>query len=156
MSARLQELVAQSVRTKQRIVAADPHEKGLRKALNLGHTVGHAFESLAMEQDRPVLHGYAVAWGLACELYLSAAHASFPAKDMHQTVRFVREHFGLFDFNCHDYERLYALMQHDKKNVGTEINFTLLGGIGDILLNQHLSKQQVFDSFDFFREGGIG
>ena len=47
-------------------------------------------------------------------------------------------------------------MQHDKKNVGTEINFTLLGGIGEILLNQHLSKQQVFDSFDFFREGGIG
>ena len=154
--ARRQELVAQSVQTKQRIVAADPHEKGLRKALNLGHTVGHAFESLAMEQNRPVLHGYAVAWGLACELYLSAAHAGFPTQEMHQTVRFVREHFGLFNFNCHDYERLYALMQHDKKNVGTEINFTLLGGIGEILLNQHLSKQQVFDSFDFFREGGIG
>ena len=44
-------------------------------------------------------------------------------------------------------------MLHDKKNVGGIINFTLLGGIGDIRLNQPLSKEEVFESFDFFREG---
>ncbi len=151
---RLQQLVAQSIHTKQRIVAADPHEKGLRKALNLGHTAGHAFESLAMEQQRPVLHGYAVAWGLVCELYLSALHAGFPTQEMHQTVRFVREHFGLPAISCRDYERLYALMQHDKKNVGENINFTLLAHLGEVRLDQHVSRQEVFDSFDFLREGG--
>ena len=63
---RLQELVAKSVAIKEEIVAKDPTERGLRKALNLGHTIGHAFESLALEENRTILHGYAVAWGLVC------------------------------------------------------------------------------------------
>ena len=151
--ARLQDLVAQSIATKQRIVTVDPHEHGLRKALNLGHTVGHAFESLALEQERPVLHGYAVAWGLLCELFLSAAHTGFPQEVMRQTVAFIREHYGTFAFTCKDYEALYRFMLHDKKNVGGEINFTLLAGIGDIRLNQHLTQEEVFECFDFCREG---
>lgn len=151
--AHLQELVAQSIRCKQRIVTEDPHEHGIRKALNLGHTVGHAFESFAMEQNRPILHGYAVAYGLLCELFLSAAHTGFPTEKMRQTVQFIRQHYGAFAFTCNDYEHLYDLMLHDKKNVGGIINFTLLGGIGDIKLNQHLSKEYVFEAFDFFREG---
>ncbi len=67
----LQALVAQSVQIKENIVEQDPYEKGIRKALNLGHTVGHAFESLALETNHPVLHGYAVAWGIVCELLSS-------------------------------------------------------------------------------------
>ena len=151
--AHLQELVSQSIATKQRIVKEDPHEHGIRKALNLGHTVGHAFEAFALEQERPVLHGYAVAWGLLCELYLSAVHTAFPTDVMHQTVRFVRDNYGAFAFTCDDYAHLYELMLHDKKNSGGQINFTLLAGIGDIRINQHLTKEQIFESFDFFREG---
>ena len=151
--AHLQDMVAQSINVKQDIVTQDPHEHGLRKALNLGHTVGHAFEAFALEEHRPVLHGYAVAWGLLCELYLSATHSQFPTLQMQQTVRFIRYCYGSFAFTCEDYEHLYALMTHDKKNVGGVINFTLLGGIGDIQLNQHLTKEEVFESFDFFREG---
>jgi len=151
--AHLQELVAQSIQCKSRIVKEDPHEKGLRKALNLGHTVGHAFESFAMEKGSPILHGYAVAYGLLCELYLSAAHAGFPTEQMRQTVSFIRENYGSFPIACSDYDHLYDLMLHDKKNVGGVINFTLLGGIGDIKINQHLTQEQVFESFDFFREG---
>lgn len=151
--AHLQTLVAQSIATKSRIVQEDPHEHGIRKALNLGHTVGHAFESLALEQERPVLHGYAVAWGLLCELYLSAAHTGFPTEQMRQTVQFIREVYGPFRFTCDDYNHLNELMKHDKKNAGGEINFTLLGGIGDIRLNQHLQKEEVLESFDFLREG---
>ncbi len=151
--AHLQELVRQSISTKQRIVTEDPHERGIRKALNLGHTVGHVFEALALEKEHPVLHGYAVAWGTLCELYLSAVHCGFPTEEMHQTVRFIRENYGTFAFTCDDYEHLYDLMLHDKKNSGGHINFTLLAGIGDIRINQHLTKEQVFESFDFFREG---
>lgn len=151
--AHLQELVRQSIETKQRIVTEDPHEHGLRKALNLGHTVGHAFESFAMEQGRPVLHGYAVAWGLLCELFLSAAHTGFPADVMRQTTQFVRDVYGRFAFTCDDYAHLYDLMRHDKKNVGGQINFTLLAGIGDLRLNCHLTQDDVFEAFDFMREG---
>ena len=84
----LKVLVGQSVKVKEEIVEQDPYEHGIRKALNLGHTVGHAFESLALAQNKPVLHGYAVAWGIICELYLSHIKVGFPKDKMRQTIRF--------------------------------------------------------------------
>ena len=149
----LQKLVGESINVKRDIVTADPHEKGLRKALNLGHTVGHAFESLALEEGRQVLHGYAVAWGLVCELYLSTILQGFPTDKMRQTVRFIRDQYGSFDFNCDHYELLHAFMLHDKKNMGGRINLTLLGDIGDLRLDCHASHEELFEAFDFLREG---
>ena len=146
-------LVAKSVAVKERIVEEDPTEKGLRKALNLGHTAGHALESLAMEQGRTVLHGYAVAWGLICELYLSAVKCGFPKDKLRQTVQFIRQNYGDFGIDCKQYERLYEFMTHDKKNEGGIINFTLLGDIGDIRINQQASKDDIFEMLDFLREG---
>ena len=146
-------LVAKSVAVKERIVEEDPTEKGLRKALNLGHTAGHALESLAMEQGRTVLHGYAVAWGLICELYLSVVKCDFPKDKLRQTVQFIRQNYGNFTFECKEYDRLYEFMTHDKKNEGGIINFTLLGDIGDIRINQQASKDDIFEMLDFLREG---
>lgn len=151
--AHLQTMVAESIGVKSRIVTEDPHEKGLRKSLNLGHTVGHAFESLALEENRPVLHGYAVAWGLACELYLSVVLRNFPQEKMRQTVDFIRQTYGQFNFTCDHYDRLYNFMCHDKKNVGGVINFTLLSDVGQISLDNHATKAQLFEMFDFLREG---
>lgn len=149
---RLKELVGRSVQVKEQVVEADPHEHGIRKALNLGHTVGHAFESLALAENRPVLHGYAVAWGLVCELYLSYLQTGFPKGILQQVITFVRSNYGAFAFDCKQYERLYELMKHDKKNSDGIINFTLLRGVGDIALNQQADKETIFATFDFFRE----
>lgn len=151
--AHLGQMVGTSVAIKERIVEQDPFEKGIRKALNLGHTAGHALESLMLKHGTPVLHGYAVAWGLICELYLSCTKVGFPAEKMRQTVRFVREHYGEMEFTCEDYETLYEFMTHDKKNTAGTINFTLLGEIGDIRINQIATKEEIFDMFDFLREG---
>lgn len=147
----LSRMVADSVAVKERIVAEDPTEKGIRKALNLGHTVGHAFESFALKRQ-PVLHGYAVAWGLICELYLSCIKTGFPTDKMHQTVRFIKEHYGMMTIVCDDYPTLLELMTHDKKNVAGTINFTLLGGIGDIRINQTATKEEICEALDFYRE----
>lgn len=149
----LRRMVADSVAIKERIVEEDPYEHGIRKALNCGHTVGHAFESLSLAEQRPALHGYAVAWGLVGELYLSVTKCGFPSEKMRQTVAFIREHYGTFDFDCKEYDRLYALMQHDKKNTAGVINFTLLGDIGDIRINQTATKEEILDMLDFYREG---
>ena len=149
----LARLVQQSIEVKERIVGEDPHEKGLRKALNLGHTFGHAFESLALSQGHPVLHGYAVAWGIVCELYLSSVLLGFPSAHFHPTVRFVRETYGQFSFTCKDYGRLLDYIRHDKKNVGGQVNFTLLKDIGQIRLDCHASREQICEAFDFLREG---
>lgn len=148
----LQTLVAKSVQIKEDIVLQDPHEHGIRKALNLGHTVGHAFESLALEENRPQLHGYAVAWGMVCELYLSCVKTGFPTDKMRQTVRFIRDTYGTFSFDCKQYERLYQFMTHDKKNSSGIINFTLLGEVGDIRINQTATRKEIEEMLDFYRE----
>ncbi|MDD6198933.1 MAG: 3-dehydroquinate synthase [Prevotella sp.] len=149
----LQRMVAESIKVKERIVEADPHEHGIRKALNLGHTMGHAFESFAMRRGTPILHGYAVAYGLISELYMSARKTAFPTDRMHQTVRFIRENYGTFNITCDDYPTLIELMHHDKKNTSGIINFTLLGNVGDIRINQTANEEEIKEALDFFREG---
>lgn len=145
-------LVAKSVSIKEGIVTEDPTEKGIRKALNLGHTAGHAIESLALQEGRTVLHGYAVAWGLLMELYLSARKCGFPAKEMHQMEAYIKEHYGKFLYECKHYDMLCNFMAHDKKNQGGNINFTLLGGIGDIRINQTATKDEIEEMLDYYRE----
>lgn len=144
-------MVAESVAVKQRIVTEDPTEQGIRKALNLGHTAGHAFESMALER-KPILHGYAVAYGLIVELYLCCVKMGFPQDKMRQTVSFIKENYGRMAITCDDYPHLIALMHHDKKNTGHDINFTLLGDIGDIRINQTASEEDIKDALDFYRE----
>lgn len=150
--AALKAMVGRSVQVKENIVEQDPKEHGIRKALNLGHTIGHAFESLALAENRPVLHGYAVAWGIVCELYLSHIKTGFPKEKMRQTIQFIKENYGAFAFNCKQYDRLYELMLHDKKNTAGIINFTLLKEVGDICLNQTADKETLFEVLDFYRE----
>ena len=149
----LQRMVADSIKVKERIVETDPHEHGIRKALNLGHTMGHAFESFAMRRGTPILHGYAVAYGMIGELYMSARKTDFPTDRMHQTVRFIRENYGTFNITCDDYPTLIELMHHDKKNTAGIINFTLLGNVGDIRINQTATEEEIKEALDFFREG---
>ena len=150
---KLRVLLNRSFKIKERIVELDPFESNIRKALNLGHTFGHAFESYSYRVKRPVLHGYAVMWGMLCELYLSYVKLNFPKEELLRLKYLIKEYYGTFAFSCTEYEALFELMTHDKKNDTKEINFTLLGNIGDIQINQTASKEEIFESLDFFREG---
>ena len=150
---KLQTLIGQSVKVKEDIVEKDPYEQNIRKALNFGHTIGHAFESFALKSEHPVLHGYAVAWGMVCELYLSHLRCGFPKEALRTTIQFIKENYGSLYFTCDDYDALYSLMKHDKKNIASGvINFTLLGGVGDIRINQTASQEEIYELLDFYRE----
>lgn len=148
----LQQLIIESIHTKEDIVAQDPTEQHIRKALNLGHTLGHAFETLAMRQGTPCLHGYAVAWGLVGELYLSHLREGFPIHTLRQALQYIKANYSAPDFGCRQYDELYELMQHDKKNRGTDIHFTLLANIGDIHIDSTATKEEIFEMLDFVRE----
>lgn len=148
----LQALVQESVAFKQRIVTADPTEHGIRKSLNLGHTIGHALESFLLEKGRPVLHGYAVAWGLVASLYLSVAICGFPTDVLRTTARFVSNHYGRPLIGCNDYPEILALMLHDKKNIADKVRFTLLKGPGEVRLDKEPTMEMIAESLDFLRE----
>lgn len=148
----LKPLLQDSLQVKEQIVAQDPKEENIRKALNFGHTFGHAFESLSHEQKKPALHGFSVAWGMLCELYLSHTKHSF-SKDILLVYRqILKDYYGFYTINCKDYERIFELMTHDKKNEGSKINFTLLSSIGEIKINQTATKDEIFEVLDFYRE----
>ena len=149
---RLNDLLFESVQVKERIVQADPTEQDIRKALNLGHTFGHAFESLSHERGRLVPHGYAVAWGLVCELYLSFVKMGFDPKDLMKIARFVKAHYGSFVFDCTHYQRMYELMQHDKKNESGAIHFALLKAVGTVDVHQTASQREIEEALDFYRD----
>ncbi len=146
----LRGLLEKSIGVKERVVREDPYEKGIRKALNFGHTFGHAFESFSHEIGKPVLHGYAVAWGMVAELYMSYVLLGFPKDVLSEAAQYIRSVYGRLAYNCKNYDHLYELMTHDKKNVEKGIiNFTLLGDIGDIRIDQHADRRMVDDALDF-------
>lgn len=147
----LQEIIAHSVAVKEWHVVNDLTEKNIRKALNFGHTAGHAFESFALHAGRPILHGYAVAYGMIVELFLSAKKCGFDDAKLHSISSWILKKYGKFEIGDSDYEALYELMTHDKKNEGNRINFTLITDIGQVEINQDCPKELIFEALGYYQ-----
>ena len=147
-------LIEQSIAVKERIVAADPKEAGLRKVLNFGHTFGHALEELSIvnrqSSNRPILHGYAVVYGMIAELYLSVIKLGCPKEPLQQLTQVMLHYYGRPNCKCSEREQLIALMQHDKKNERTAvINCTLLQSVGAPLINQVITPEEALEALEY-------
>ena len=144
------DLTQKSISIKKHFVDTDPYEKNIRKALNFGHTIGHAFESYFLDTEKEILHGYAVAYGIIIELILSHKKLNFPLPEIEKANEFITEIYGKISFTKNDYEALFNLMKQDKKNENNEINFTLIEGIGKAKINQTATKNEIFEAFDYY------
>lgn len=146
-------LLEESVLVKRHIVDIDPFEKGLRRALNLGHTAGHAFETLALSSRRPIPHGYAVAYGLVTSLVLSHLRLGFPSSTLHRLAAYIKLHYGAPAFTCDDYPALLAVMAQDKKNPdSSSINFTLLSAVGSPVIDSIIPADAIASALDITRD----
>ncbi len=146
-------LLDENIAVKSRIVENDLTETGIRKALNLGHTIGHAFESFSYKIQSPIAHGYAVAWGLVAELVLSQMLLNFPSEILHNVATYVRENYGAFQVTCDDYPTLIAMMRQDKKNSSPDaINFTLLEDVGKPKINCIATPAEIGAALDIYRD----
>jgi len=148
----LHTMVAHSIAVKQRIVDQDPTEQNARKALNLGHTIGHALESLSLQRNHPIPHGYAIAAGIVAELYLACKLCNFPSNKLSQIAHYIKTYYPPLPITCQSYDNLYQQMTHDKKNVGSNTNFTLLADTGRIQLDQSPTKTAILEALDFYRD----
>ena len=145
-------MLEESVRIKSDIVEKDFREGGLRKVLNFGHTIAHAFESLAMDRQSPLSHGYAVAFGMLVALVLSRMAFNFPSELLHTYASYVNDHYGAFAFSCDDYPRLLHFMHRDKKNYSSELACTLLRDCGDPVVNHAVSDADMTAALDIYRD----
>jgi 3-dehydroquinate synthase len=147
----LRGIIARSVAIKDSFVFRDPNEHNIRKALNFGHTIGHAFESSALETDHPILHGFAVAYGMIAELYLSHKICNLPLATLNELSDWLIKIYGKYTIEEDQFEAFYQLMTHDKKNEGTRVNFTLIPSIGEVVINQNCDKKLIFEALDYYK-----
>ena len=147
-------VIAESVDIKRRIVVADPLEKGARKALNFGHTVGHAVESYFLETPHPLLHGEAIAIGMICEGWISAQDGMLQEAEYQCFRDFILRVYGHRPVPPASFDRLVELMRQDKKNEGSDINFTLLTGLGSHRVNATATPEVIRASLLAYNRSG--
>ncbi len=148
----LSQIIRKSVEIKLKIVEKDPYERDLRKILNFGHTFGHAFETFFKLKGIDILHGEAVAMGIICEIYLSNQRFVFDFQRVFEISEVISKFFPTYRIQYKDYDEIYEIMLHDKKNSSGEIHFTLLKDIGDVAINQVVEKSDIYEALNFYSQ----
>lgn len=144
------DVIKGSIDIKSNIVSNDPTEKGERKLLNFGHTIGHALETHLLNSGAPILHGYAVAIGMICESHISYQKGLLSKNDLDVISNALINLFGKTSFETASFSTLLELMKNDKKNISNDINFSLLESIGSGLFDQTASKEEITSSLSYY------
>lgn len=144
-------IVYQSLLIKKKVVEADPFEKGLRKILNFGHTIGHAIEAYALEKSPDsLLHGEAIAIGMICEAYLSVKKCGLSEAALKEIKTVLLKHFSKQNIADFDTAKLLQIMSIDKKNEGATILAALLSEIGTCQYNIAITQAEMIESLEFY------
>ena len=146
-------LIQHSVDIKSRIVDLDYKESGARKALNFGHTLGHAIESMFLENPNlsPMLHGEAIAIGMIGEAFISHKMGKLPQTELESIAQYICSHFPKKEIGIDLLDDIYGLMLQDKKNSHGSILCTLIPKIGQYEVNVSLQKSQVKEALSYYR-----
>ena len=145
-------VIPASVDIKRKIVLEDPFEKGLRKALNFGHTIGHAIESYWLDTDQRLLHGEAIAAGMIAEAWLSTQLNDLPAEELEQITAYLLKIYGFQAIPAAAFPALIDLMKQDKKNEDHRINFTLLRRAGEAVVNETATPEQIIAALEYYNQ----
>jgi 3-dehydroquinate synthase len=150
----LDSLIHQSIDIKNNIVKKDPFEKGIRKSLNFGHTLGHAIESYHLEskKKKTLLHGEAIAIGIILASYISTIKTGFEKEKCIEIKNIITNIYGKKHFNQNEIKEIIELTKFDKKNTHGNVNFVLLKNIGTTIIDQVVENQVIKESFDFYLE----
>ena len=144
-------MVNECLNIKNNLISEDLYEKGPRKILNFGHTIGHALESLSVKRNkRPLRHGEAVALGIIVELYLSVKVLSFDRYQKEKIEKYILDNFSFCSIEKSDFDELLNLMRKDKKNIDGKISFVLLSEIGKAHYDQFIEEDLIIEALDYY------
>lgn len=141
----------ESLLIKKRIVENDPFEKGPRKALNFGHTIGHAIEGVLLDSELPLLHGEAVLLGMMAESKIAHIKGLLDDNELNEITSHLRQYVD-FGFDLRNRDMITNLIKGDKKNEGDKIMCTLLSSIGQYAINQEISLEDAESGLTFLEE----
>lgn len=144
-------LLQHSVNIKLNVVRTDPFEKGLRKTLNAGHTIGHAIETFLLQADRKILHGEAVAAGLVCEAFLAREKGMLSDEAFNGIRDYIKAVFGKVKLEEDEEQAVVKLTSQDKKNRENKILCVLLDGVGNARWDCEISAEEVKKALAFYR-----
>ena len=146
-------IIFDSIKIKNEIVIQDPNEKSIRKALNFGHTLGHAIESYFMDNKtkKSLLHGEAIAIGMILESYISMTKKLISEVEYQEIKTTIKGIFEEVTFDKNDIDSIVNLLIHDKKNENGKIKFVLLDGIGKFIINQEVENEIIMSSFENYK-----
>ncbi len=148
----LPDLIAHSVEIKKKVVEQDPTEKGLRKILNFGHTLGHAIETFFLPQGKKRLfHGEAIATGMVCESYIAYERGLIDERTLEQIEEFIFSIYGKVDIAEADFDTIIGLTLQDKKNKGKEVRFSLINSAGSCLYDIVVSKNEMKKALAYYK-----
>jgi 3-dehydroquinate synthase len=145
-------LLRHSVEFKAKVTTEDPREKGLRKILNAGHTIGHALESYLLGKGKRILHGEAIAVGLVAEAFIAKKRGMLTSENLNQIVNFLVSVFGKVPLGDQDIQEAAHLVIQDKKNRDNKILCVLLNGIGNCKWDQEIALEEVTEGLEFYRQ----
>ncbi|MDB5225930.1 MAG: aroB 2 [Bacteroidota bacterium] len=146
------DIVYESLLIKKAVVEEDPFEKGLRKILNFGHTVGHAIEAYSLENDKQhLLHGEAIAIGMICEAYLSVKKCGLKGEELNEIKTLILNYFPKHDISNYDENKLLEIISADKKNDRDVVNASLLSSIGNCGYDIPISREEILESLVFYK-----
>jgi len=143
-------LIRHSVEFKARVTTEDPTEKGLRKILNAGHTIGHALETYLLNEGRRILHGEAIAVGLIAEAYIAQTRNMISTEELHKICSFIVTVYGKVSIQNNEFDEICRLVLQDKKNKENRILCVLLNGIGDSRWDCEINVNEVKNSLSFY------
>jgi 3-dehydroquinate synthase len=147
-----QDLIAHSIAVKAEVVRQDPTEKGLRKVLNFGHTLGHAVESFYLNQPKKkLLHGEAIAVGMVAESYLAYQKQLLEPAALEQIEEFIFSVFGRVSIAEADIDQIIPLTLQDKKNRNGKVKAALLDGIGKAKFDVNLTAKEMREALEYYR-----
>jgi 3-dehydroquinate synthase len=150
------QVVPHSVRLKEKVVAQDPTEKGLRKILNFGHTVGHAVESWFLTHQPlggRLLHGEAIAVGMVAEAWLSVQKGLLPASELAMIEAYLLQTYGRVALPEAALPEMAHLARQDKKNEGQVILACLLRAAGEAVYDIPLTEAEIVESLRYYAGG---
>ena len=144
--------IRHSVQIKSQVVHQDPFEKGLRKILNYGHTLGHAIETHFLEHPtkKRLLHGEAIAIGMIMEAELSFRTTDLTIDERNQIKDVFSSIYEYVAIDDRDLLAIKELLKHDKKNESNQIRFVLLEQIGKAVIDCLVSEEDIDAAFRFY------